>query len=351
MVMSRSVLRSGRGASTLLGLVTGAALALSAAGALAQNSRAMLIQFAPSIVKIEAVDAEGRFQLGSGVVVAPFKVVTNCHVTRNAAMVAVLKGGLRTKASAESADIRRDLCLLHVPRLEGDPVPIAKPDSVRPGDAVIALGYTGGLGLQVSDGTVVAKHLWSGSQIIQSTNWFTSGASGGALFNGEGGLVGILTFRLRNGESHYYSAPAEWVLEQLEDERSFAPISPLKGLTFWEQPLESQPYFLQAAPLEQASQWQALMQLAERWGAESRNDAGPLYAQGVALDGLGQTAASIRTLQRCTQIDPNHARGWARLAHLYRREGLRADADAAIQVLSMLDPELADQVKTQWEKP
>lgn len=349
--MRRSVLRPAQCASALLGLFAGAALALGSASAWAQNSRAMLIQFAPSIVKIEAVDAEGRFQLGSGVVVAPFKVVTNCHVTRNAAMVAVLKGGLRTKASAESADVQRDLCLLRVPRLDGDPVPIARPDSVRPGDPVIALGYTGGIGLQISDGTVVAKHLWSGSQVIQSTNWFTSGASGGALFNGEGGLIGILTFRLRNGESHYFSAPAEWLLERLEDERSFVPIAPLKGLTFWEEPLESQPYFLQAAPLEQTGQWQALAQLAERWGAESRNDPGPLYAQGVALEGLGQTAASIRALQRCTQIDPNHARGWARLAHLYRREGLSADSAAAIQVLSMLDPELADQVKTQWEKP
>lgn len=332
-------------------LLVGLLLSLVAAGSSAQSSRAALIQFAPSIVKIEAVDSEGRFQLGSGVVVAPQRVVTNCHVTRRAAMVAVLKNGLRLRANGQRADVERDLCLLRVPTLDGDPVPIAAPGSVKAGDSVIALGYTGGLGLQLSDGSVVAKHRWSGSDIIQSTNWFTSGASGGALFNGEGGLIGILTFRLRGGESHYFSAPAEWLHESIADERGIVPVAPLDGLTFWEAKAETQPFFLQAAPLEQNSQWQALAQLAQRWSGMAQDDAEAFYTHGIALDGLGQTDDSIRALQHCTQIDPAYSRGWARLVHIYRRQGRLQESRQAMSTLSALDPQLAEQVSTELEKP
>jgi hypothetical protein len=331
--------------------LTSCLLLLCAAGASAQSSRAALIQFAPSIVKIEAVDREGRFQLGSGVIIAPGKVVTNCHVTRRAAMVAVLKHGLRLRANGQRADVERDLCLLRVPGLDGDAVPIAVPSSVKPGDPVIALGYTGGLGLQLSDGLVVARHRWSGSDIIQSTNWFTSGASGGALFNGDGGLIGILTFRLRGGESHYFSAPAEWLHVLIADEAGLVPVAPLSGLTFWEATAEAQPFFLQAAPLEQGSQWQALAQLAQRWTGEAKDDAEAFYTQGIALDGLGQTEAAIRALQRCTQIDAAYSRGWVRLALIYRREGRLQDTRAALRTLSTLDRPLAEQMSTDLEKP
>ncbi len=326
------------------------AFLMSPLAAPAQTPRTALIQFAPSVVKIEAVAADGRYQLGSGVIVAPSKVVTNCHVTRKAAQVVVLKHGLRNTASGQLADTARDLCLLSVPGLEGDPVPIAKAATLKAGDVVTAVGYTGGIGVQLSDGVVVAKHRWSGSDIIQSTNWFSSGASGGALFNDSGALVGILTFRLRGGAAHYFSAPADWLLDRLSDDRSLARVAPLSGLTFWEEMPDAQPYFLRAAALEQTRQWHALAELAQRWTLEAQNDAEPHYAQAVAYEGLGRLDESIRALRRCTELDPGYSRGWARLAQTYSRQGRVQDARQALRTLAAVDPRLAEELSTELEK-
>jgi len=332
-------------------LVVAGFIGMASIQAQAQPSRALLIQFAPSVVKIEAVDPDGRYQLGSGVIVAPGKVVTNCHVTRKAAMVAVLKHGLRLRASGQDPDAAHDLCLLRVPALEGEPVPMAPASSLKAGDAVIALGYTGGLGIQLSDGIVIAKHRWSGSDVIQSTNWFTSGASGGALFNAQGKLVGILTFRLRGGETHYFSAPADWLTARLANDRRMEPVQPFSGMTFWEQSGEAQPFFLKAASLEQNRQWQELSELAQRWVAATPSDAEAFYTQGVAFDGLGLTDDSIRALKRCTEIDPTYSRGWTRLAHVYRRQGRVQDERVALAALATLDPDMAEQLSKEMEKP
>lgn len=334
-------------------LVIGAAvLGLAASPAAnAEIDRASLIGLAPSVLKIEAVDANGRFQLGSGVIVAPGKVVTNCHVTRNASRVQVVKGGVRWGASLQAADMRRDLCVLKVPRIDGQPVPIARASSLKMGQDVLAIGYTGGVGLQLSEGGVVALHRWSGSQIVQSTNWFSSGASGGGLFNADGALVGILTFRLRGGATHYFAAPADWLLGLLDNDGDYASVAPLPGESFWEGPLENQPLFLQAAALEQKNLWPALAQLAERWSQEDAADPEPAYLLGIARAGLQQTEAAIAALRRSLDLDPTYARSWAQLARIYQRRGQSADARQAMARLTALDPNQAREVAADMEKP
>lgn len=331
------------------------AAALLAAGlpwaAQADIDRAALVRLAPSVLKIEAVSATGDFHIGSGVIVGPGKVVTNCHVTRHAERVQVVKGGVRRVADLQAADMLRDLCLLKVPKLEGAAVPIARAASLQPGQALLAMGYTGGAGMQLSEGDVVALHRWSGSQIVQSSNWFNSGASGGGLFNADGALVGILTFRLRGGARHYYAAPADWLLGQLNDELPYNAVAPLPGRSFWEGPDDEQPYFLQAAALEQRRQWAALAQLAERWQQETGDDPEAPYVLGVAFEGLRQPTPSIRAYQRSVEIDPAYRRSWARLAQIYKRQGQLREARQAVARLAALDPQQARELAAELEKP
>lgn len=195
---------------------------------------------AASVVKIEALSESGsdRIGLGSGVVVGEGKVVTNCHVTRRATSVTVVRGAVRHEASREASDFARDLCLLDVPGLALPAVPMAADDALQPGHALLAVGYTGGAGVQFSAGDVVALHAHDGARVIQSSNRFTSGASGGALFDAQGRLVGVLTFRLRASSAvHYYSAPVSWVSELLRaSPLRFRPVAPRAGLSYWEQP-------------------------------------------------------------------------------------------------------------------
>jgi serine protease Do len=333
----------------IVALVAAAAAAAAAPIGAAELDRGALMRLAPSVVKIEAVDAEGRFQLGSGVIVGPGTLVTNCHVTRRAQRLQAVKNGVRRAATAQSADVERDLCLLKVPGLEGEPVPIGHAEALKSGQGLLAIGYTGGLGIQLSTGEVVALHRMAGSRIIQSSNWFTSGASGGGLFNAEGELVGILTFRLRGGAAHYFAAPADWLLERLDDEPRFAAVGPLAGQTFWEAPADAQPYFLQAAALEQTRQWTGLLQLAQRWQQGAAQDPEAAYVMGVAYDGLRQIDDSIRALQHCVALDPSYHRGWARLAQVYQGQGRRGEAQHALAQLASIDESLAHTTRKELE--
>jgi hypothetical protein len=323
--------------------------ALCATAGAEPMDRAALLRLAPSVLKIEALGAGGRYQLGSGVIVGDGKVVTNCHVTRHAERISVAKNGVRWPVSAQAADALRDLCLLRVPGIAGDAAAIVHADSLKLGQPLMAIGYTGGATLQTSGGSIVALHEWSGSKVIQSSNWFNSGASGGGLFNAEGALVGILTFRLRGGAAHYFAAPADWLLGRLEDERRYQPVAPLADQAFWEEPPERQPWFLQAAALEQAHSWEPLARLAETWARQADEDPEPAYLLGVAYDGLGRTEASLEALRRCLALEPGFSRGWSRLADIYKRQGRLDDARAALHSLAALDPERASELSNELE--
>jgi hypothetical protein len=316
----------------------------------AEVDRAALVRVAPSVVKIEAVDASGRFQIGSGVVVGAGKVVTNCHVTRHAERVQVVSGGVRWSVSAQADDTLRDLCLLHVPRLPGTPAAIARASELRVGQPLLAIGYTAGV-QQISEGAVVALHPWAGSSIIRSSNWFNSGASGGGLFNADGELVGILTFRLRGGGAHYFAAPADWLHDGLDAPERYTAVRPLPGPTFWELPAESQPYFLQAAALEQNRQWRALILLAQRWSQEAALEPEAAYLLGIAHDALDHSEASVLALQHCLELDPAHSRSWARLAQIYKKQGRTGDVRMALKSLATLDPVQARELTHELEHP
>lgn len=335
---------------TPISLLASLWLAVLAAPAQAID-RAALLKVAPSVLKIEAVTEQGQLQLGSGVIVGRDRVVTNCHVTRQAARVHVVKGGQRWAAARQSAHLPQDLCLLHVPRLEGDPVVIGRASALKAGQGLMAMGYTGGVGMQLSEGEVVSLHRHGGSQIVQSTNWFNSGASGGGLFDADGALVGILTFRLRGGAAHYFAAPADWLPGRIDDDSAYLPVEPLQGKTFWEESSEAQPFFLQAAALEQKQQWPALLQMTERWRQENDDDPEAAYVQGIAYDGLHLHDASIAALQHCIEIDPAYVRAWVKLASLYKRQGDAHKMRNALTRLASLDPKQALELSTELDLP
>lgn len=328
--------------STLL-----AACLLSASSAHAELDRKVVTRLGRSVLRVEATDGSGRVQIGSGVIVAGEQVVTNCHVTRNARTVFVIQGSVRAVAQPLSVDAERDVCVLRVLGLmQPMVVPIARSGGLRQGQELVALGYTGGAGLQISGGSVVALHRWAGSHVIQCSNGFTSGASGGGLFDSNGALVGILTFRLRGGKAHYYAAPADWLLDAATGELRFAPPTRRDGRAFWE--IEaSRPTFLQAAALEQAGDWSALASLAAGWARDNVDDPEPFYMQAVAAEGLGQNAPAIEAWQQSLAVDPDYSRSWARLARLYHRMGREREAQHAITELMVRDPGLALEVSAE----
>jgi serine protease Do len=320
--------------------IAAAALAAAAIGAQASTAafdRALQLSLAPSVVKIEAITTSGRYSLGSGVVVTSEQVVTNCHVTRDAVSIRVVRGALRHDVMQQRANVERDLCLLRVPELAAKPVELGDSASLKRRQALLGIGFTGGIGLHFSDGEVVALHRHAGSHVIQSSNGFTSGASGGGLFDAAGRLVGILTFRLRGGAVDYFSAPVAWVRQLIaSDDGPFERVAPVGGRAFWEQAPPAQAPFLEAAALSVRGRWGELAQLAERWTAQDVDDAQAWTYMAQAYMRLDQPGDAVRAWQQVVALDDDDALAWQQLGVAYARSGRLNEARRTLVTLRRL---------------
>lgn len=224
-----------------LPLVLAGAAALPSARA--EMDRAELVRIGASVLRVEAARLRGGFALGSAVVVGEGLAVTNCHVTREARAIDLVRGESRWRASAQAADAEHDLCLLRADGLAVPAAALGPAQQLQHGQRLTALGFTGGVLLQNSPGEVIGLHRLDGAPVVQTSSRFSSGASGGGLFDAGGRLVGILTFRQRGGD--YFAAPSEW-LQRLIDAGAFREIAPLpEGVpAYWERPRAHQPSFL-----------------------------------------------------------------------------------------------------------
>lgn len=242
-------------------LLFGAAPAFADALAL----RAAMHRLAPSVVRVEAARGDsGPNAMGTGVVIAPDRVATNCHVLRHAASASVVSNARRWDAVALQSQPQHDVCILTVPGLDLPVVEFAATDSLLAGSGVIALGYSGGFGLAPSNGVVTALHAFDGAFVVQSDAGFSSGASGGGLFDDAGRLVGLLTFRLPARGAYFFSVPVEWV--RLAQAADVTDIRPQVGVaSFWEGRPTELPYFLRATTLEAAGNVSGLLELTSLW--------------------------------------------------------------------------------------
>jgi hypothetical protein len=305
--------------------------------------RERLFEAAASVLKIEVSRQQGGYSLGSGVVVGPGRVVTNCHVTQSAVGISVVRGDERWRVESQARDPGHDLCVLKVPQLRAPSVAIGQSTALQAGQAVAAVGFTGGQGLQNSTGQVVDLHRLDGGYVIQSDNWFSSGASGGALFDEQMRLVGVLTFRLRGGQLHYFASPVEWLqplLAEGADYRAVAPANPVDQY-YWQRQPPAQPAFLQAAALQRDLKWPELESLARRWGEADATDPAPLNALARALEGMGRLGDAMRALEQSLKLAPSAAGTWLHLGQLALREGQLAKAREIRQRLDTLAPALA----------
>ena len=158
---------------------------------------------------------------GSGVIVRPNVVATNCHVVDSRARIVVHKSAARradteTDFSAEilHADKKKDFCLLKVQNLWGVVATVRKYDTLKIGEKVYALGAPQGLDLSLSEGVISQLRKSRSARFIQTDAAISPGSSGGGLFDRDGNLIGILTSKItgQNTEGLGFAIPADLVL-------------------------------------------------------------------------------------------------------------------------------------------
>ena len=219
----------------------------------------------PSVVKVHVANDKGNHGVGSGVVVAKNYIVTNCHVIANSQGIHVTKYGISYSPDALIANWKSDLCILKFKFLELKPVPMKKTAEVEYETDVFTKSYGGNSARPGSSfGTVKAKFDFDGHQIIQSSASFMLGASGGGIFNYQGELLGITTFKTPGRSAFYYSMPVE-IIEEMLTKGEEVSITTAPERAFWDQPEEDQPYFMRVVSALNKKDWNKLKIISEDW--------------------------------------------------------------------------------------
>lgn len=154
---------------------------------------------------------------GSAVLIAPGRLVTNCHVVEKGSAIIISRreDKITERARIVGKDAQADLCELDLLQMKPafeKPVEIAPKDSLRVGEPVYAIGSPRGMELTISDGIVSAAREARGNvRVIQTTAPFSPGSSGGGLFDVQGRLVGITTLVVKDSQNLNFAVSSQYI--------------------------------------------------------------------------------------------------------------------------------------------
>lgn len=153
-----------------------------------------------------------RKSTGSGVLIGPDRILTNCHVLAGGAMGIVVIHSLTRQVSKVEKYARldgEDACLLYAPGAGGEVIEWGSASSLKPGDMVYTFGHPGGSrDLIWSEAEFLGPLNIRGNDYLQTANYCRPGSSGGPLLDASGRLVGIVTSGMvrRQGGATTYGA-------------------------------------------------------------------------------------------------------------------------------------------------
>lgn len=290
----------------------------------AQPNIGELLTLHESIVQISVELGNGTVGTGTGVVVSPEYVVTNCHVLANGNGANVAKYNDGYKPIALKADWKHDLCALKFEGLPFKPVNLRDSATLAFEEEVFSLGYPNGNNVpQPSYGSVKAKYAMDGSLIIRSNAAFSLGSSGGALFDQKLNLIGMTTFKSPGPQGFFYSLPVEWIKSLIASEE-FLSLSTDES-PFWALPKDQQPFFMQVVIPYQNQDWLTLHGIAQAWTASQPEAADAWYYLGVADYGLNRVPLAKSELNKALALNPQHMEVFMQQAQIALQE---ADFDA-----------------------
>src|SRR5258706_8352427 len=173
---------------------------------------------APSIVVVVGykIPKSTESSLGSGVVIAPVQIVTNCHVIDGADLIYVKHEKISSLALLRFADPDRDLCQVTAvdkSQFSKAITGVVSVSELRVGQRVYAVGAPQGFDLTLSDGLISSLRNVDEGTVIQTNAPISPGSSGGGLFDVSGRLIGITSFYHKGGQNLNFAVPASWILD------------------------------------------------------------------------------------------------------------------------------------------
>lgn len=155
----------------------------------------------PSVVHLTMEMLNGQTTIASGFFVKDNIVATNKHVVEGAirgfAKIIGQSGKFKILGTAGiSRDV--DVALLSIEGAKASPLKLGDSGNVKIGDHVYAIGNPLGLEGTFSEGVISNFQKYQNETLLQITAPISPGSSGGPLVNGQGEVIGLTAYTLRN---------------------------------------------------------------------------------------------------------------------------------------------------------
>lgn len=307
------------------------------------------LELGHSIVMVTTDMPGGSNGRGSGVVVSPEYVATNCHVLANSngANIAKFRDGYQP--TALKANWRRDLCLLKFTPLPFKPVPMRESSTLKYEEEVFTLSFPAGSPVpQPSYGTIKGIYAYDGSRIVRSNATFAMGSSGGALFDQDFNLIGLTTFKSPGHHAFFYSLPVEWIKELMESPETVS--LKTQEVPFWALPISERPYFMQVVIPYQNEEWATLKTIASQWTSKEPDSADAWYFLGLAEEGLLELAQAENDFKRAYTINPRDLDAMLALSRIALVQNNLSELESLQPAVSALDKTQGDLIAQQITK-
>jgi len=314
------------------------------AATLPEPSEELLYALKQSMVKIGVTTKSGGHGFGTGIAISQDQVVTNCHVVNNANGISITKWGTEYPVDALQADWKHDLCVLKVQYADLKPVKLGDSSKLQYEQPIISISMpTDSPAPYVVLSNIKALYPLDDVSVIRSQAAFSIGASGSPIFDYDGNLIGVSTFKSPGKKAYFYNMPVNLVKAVMQ-----APMVKLNAehdLPFWDAPDEARPFFMQIVMPFQNNRWQDVQKVAENWVNKEPNNAEAWYYHGQAAQHLGDKITALEDYANALRLHPNHPATLQASAQLATMAGNQTQAEQIRMTLKDINPALLEDLE------
>lgn len=326
-----------------LGFLFGMGCIFTYSPAIATPPDSLVYALKSTVVKIRVVLPNGRYGVGSGVVVAKDQVATNCHVIANAYAINVIKFGESHRATSLKADWEHDLCIAGFDSLDTTIATLGESTNLQYEQSVFTISFPNNSPRPLTTyGAVKALYPMDDSVIIRASNDFRLGSSGGAMFNDDGKLVGIIALKSPGRNAFYYNLPVEWIKNLLKQPE--ISLDTKSELPFWDAPEEKRPYFMRVIQPFQTHDWEALKKIASEWVLAEPSTSEAINYLAIAEYNLKETNSAQQHFSQLYAQNKHHANALLYLGIIAAESGHKDEAIKTAALLDQLDKDSAMQL-------
>ncbi len=306
---------------------------------LAEPRNELSYRLKASVVKVHVATKKGGHGVGSGVAVGKDLIATSCHVLANSIGVKISRFGDGYVPVALKADWKHDLCILRFDYLDMTPVELGDSESLQYEQDMFSIGFPGGPPKpQYSEGKIKALYAHDDSAIVRTDASFVMGASGSPVFDSEGRLIALSTFKSPGRNAYYYSIPVKWIkalIDAPETTSMATDVSP-----FWDAPEADRPFFMQVALPYKNEKWDILHPITQKWISAEPTAAEAFFYAGIAEEQVGSLAKAKQYFKQALTLHPNHPATLIALGLMANRVGNASEVEKMRTALKTINEHL-----------